>query len=290
MPDPLRLTFCPRCDYALEGLPDAGVCPECGTPYDGSYVVLRCRPVLSGDEPNGQRAYTARRLRWLATAAVAGGLAILWFRRYALIAGGYFIGYWAMSALNLIVEAVIFFNVIRPGVVLVWAGPPGIGQQPILDPKSFARDLREIVVLVTLTVVLIVCWQIPDLGTVFNCTLTILLVLLLCSIVGQRIRRRPYAVPPDGVRPGIFDWKIFKTIRWRSLGDDRYELWTRRSKQVRPGDVTHVQVELSPEQAARFEELLERWTEGDADMFTTRTASRKSVEEDEPQTDTNEHG
>ena len=38
--DPLRLTVCPRCSYALTGLPPAGTCPECGRAYDGSVVYL----------------------------------------------------------------------------------------------------------------------------------------------------------------------------------------------------------------------------------------------------------
>ena len=28
-----RLANCPRCDYSLLGLPDSGICPECGQPY-----------------------------------------------------------------------------------------------------------------------------------------------------------------------------------------------------------------------------------------------------------------
>ncbi len=38
--DPLRPTVCPRCEYALTGLPAVGVCPECGHPYDGDTVYL----------------------------------------------------------------------------------------------------------------------------------------------------------------------------------------------------------------------------------------------------------
>jgi len=38
--DPLRLEKCPTCGYALEGLAPEGVCPECGTSYDQSQVVL----------------------------------------------------------------------------------------------------------------------------------------------------------------------------------------------------------------------------------------------------------
>ena len=38
--DPLRLSHCPGCGYALEGLAPEGVCPECGAPYDQSEIVL----------------------------------------------------------------------------------------------------------------------------------------------------------------------------------------------------------------------------------------------------------
>lgn len=38
--DPLRLTRCMRCGYALDGLGDVGICPECGLDYDQSMVVL----------------------------------------------------------------------------------------------------------------------------------------------------------------------------------------------------------------------------------------------------------
>jgi hypothetical protein len=34
-------SHCPECDYPLEGLPEVGVCPECGRPYDTKYLVLR---------------------------------------------------------------------------------------------------------------------------------------------------------------------------------------------------------------------------------------------------------
>lgn len=37
---PWRLEFCPECGYALEGSPDAGVCPECGSTYDKAEVIL----------------------------------------------------------------------------------------------------------------------------------------------------------------------------------------------------------------------------------------------------------
>jgi hypothetical protein len=35
-----RLSVCPRCDYSLEGLPDCGICPECGQSYGTHEIYL----------------------------------------------------------------------------------------------------------------------------------------------------------------------------------------------------------------------------------------------------------
>jgi hypothetical protein len=35
-----RLTNCPRCDYSLLGLPNSGICPECGQPYATHEIYL----------------------------------------------------------------------------------------------------------------------------------------------------------------------------------------------------------------------------------------------------------
>lgn len=42
--DPLHLDRCPDCGYLLTGLPEHGVCPECGLAYDREMIVLYGRP------------------------------------------------------------------------------------------------------------------------------------------------------------------------------------------------------------------------------------------------------
>lgn len=39
-PDPLQLDRCPDCGYLFTGLPDRGICPECGFAYNPDMIVL----------------------------------------------------------------------------------------------------------------------------------------------------------------------------------------------------------------------------------------------------------
>lgn len=38
--DPLRVDRCPDCGYLLTGLPEQGICPECGVHYDSSRLIV----------------------------------------------------------------------------------------------------------------------------------------------------------------------------------------------------------------------------------------------------------
>src|SRR3954464_9324882 len=86
-PDPLRLDACPPGGDSLVGLGDIGACPECGRPYDQSYVVITGQGRGQFDTIAGG---TWRGTLWAAIALVYFALLIRWagFRSiYAAIFG-----------------------------------------------------------------------------------------------------------------------------------------------------------------------------------------------------------
>ena len=97
---------CPDCGYALHGLPPAGICPECGAPYDPGQIILygwagptksRMANSRSGPAIAGAIAAAAvllclafvyrRRVGWegiVAAAALAAGMAAIVYHRRSL--------------------------------------------------------------------------------------------------------------------------------------------------------------------------------------------------------------
>src|SRR5437762_1422152 len=77
--DPLQLTFCPRCDYSLQGLPREGVCPECGRAYDQSFVIIRGYPA---SEHNDAAWMSGRFSVWSVVTFLAAAGIFCWYVRH----------------------------------------------------------------------------------------------------------------------------------------------------------------------------------------------------------------
>src|SRR3954462_6792739 len=78
--DPFRLERCPGCAYDLTGLPEAGVCPECGEGYDAGMIELT--GVARGPHVNVGNASPSY-LRWRIVPWVLVGVSFYLFMIWA---------------------------------------------------------------------------------------------------------------------------------------------------------------------------------------------------------------
>ncbi len=84
--DPLRLDRCPDCGYLLTGLPERGICPECGFAYNEQMIVLYgwARNVRGSEGTQRPWAgwWAAKILFWLFVLVITSGagliLLIIW--------------------------------------------------------------------------------------------------------------------------------------------------------------------------------------------------------------------
>ncbi len=143
--DPLRLSFCPGCGYALGGLAAAGLCPECGAGYDaaGAAVVLRAHHPLSSGGP-----WLARQL---ALSAAAAAVVVLLLRRFggALSAMGVhpvLILAEAGGALLVLVATRLYVRlaVPWPNPFLLWVTPAGVAARSTVSPGSVTARVRVV--------------------------------------------------------------------------------------------------------------------------------------------------
>jgi hypothetical protein len=258
--NPLRLTFCARCDYPLRGLPNEGACPECGTPYDEKYVILRGRPVMTGSDPNSQHAFSSRRFWWAVAWVLAAVLLMYLLPRFI---------HWSLltwnggSVLNVVLETIILSTAVRRGEILVWTSADGIGQQSPLDPESPLPKI-SLFIGVGFCVALLLwgLWKLRELGAGYAGLLPmgIFAVMVVAAVWYDRRKATPFAVPPRGIRPGLLPWSAYSKVEWNKLPGDRYELLASSSSRVGRPSVVHVRVDLSPAAAGAFESRLNEWT------------------------------
>ena len=119
--DPLRLSHCPGCGYALEGLPPEGTCPECGGVYRPGVIVLHGfgKGVATGRTKEVVTAVVVY-------AAVAAFIVTDWSRRgrfepIDLLYPGVLVTWTAWALWKR-------WRSDMPGLVQVWLGPDGATQ------------------------------------------------------------------------------------------------------------------------------------------------------------------
>src|SRR5262245_1661828 len=112
--------FCPHCDYAWNGLPQEGICPECGRPYDQSHTIIRCLP---------------RGNLWVSGVIIVALVLVATLYpsarmhpAFLLPAGVMFIG--------LVAEAIERLTSPRKGEQLLWMSAEGIGVRHVADESA----------------------------------------------------------------------------------------------------------------------------------------------------------
>jgi hypothetical protein len=139
--DPLRPTVCPRCEYALAGLPAAGICPECGRRYGGAAVYLY--GYGAGSKGNA----------WSGPPATRWGLAVGWISMVVanvLILGGgranpgRLLPLWILpfGVVSMVVSTWRARTDTGAGLVRVSLGPDGVGQRSRGGVVPFERADR----------------------------------------------------------------------------------------------------------------------------------------------------
>jgi hypothetical protein len=230
--EPLRLRFCPQCDYALESLPPMGRCPECGREYDQKFVIIRGTPgpltaqaILAGE-------FTFRSL-------IVPGIFIL-FAGWLVIEDPHIFGpYMAILAFIGVGFALLeWMNSPRPGQILVWMSSEGVGQQSDFDPQSLTSKLRLVVPFLTPIV-----WMACAPHTSVLQVVIFLGILLVVNGIGLKARRmavrREAACLANGVQPVLFDWRLVQP-KISPMRNGRYRLRIHRTRQrkiVRAADI-----------------------------------------------------
>jgi hypothetical protein len=257
--DSLKLTFCPRCDYSLHGLPDTGVCPECGNAYNTDFLILRGKPVTLGDEPNGRRYFSISTLvGWAAM------MPVLWMVILMRFPTPLFILLVVSLACEIVQSLVPWFFSTRGRDAVVWLCSAGIGEQPLVDADSLAGKFLHYTaifqaVAVFPTAVFLICVLLSPENTAIG---IILLVVLLFFCYLLHLGRKPTpALRAKGVRPALLPWRSFGEIEIEELGGRSFQLWARKreSTRIRLGDVIKIEFSASAIGGAQLVHLLRQW-------------------------------
>jgi len=255
--DALRLTNCPQCEYSLTGLPDEGICPECGWAYDRGAVIVRCQG------PGGLRwpSWVLVVLGTLA-AGIDGVLLIMWPRALLRLT--------QMLAVNAIVVAFCAITLLeralspRKGEWLLWITPAGIGVQSEFDPDSMLAHARR----------LFAAWFLPlfisfgffpvalaGQGRMWYVGVGMMIAYGLGFFwFGRKVLPRP-GIPASGARPGLFAWDAINDLRIGRQKSGRYRLRaTRRFWLNQKQPVLDVSFESSDDRAAQIRQRIAQWS------------------------------
>lgn len=261
------LELCPECAYRLDGLPDLGNCPECGTPYDQSVMILPGGAC-------GSRATLAdagsKRFVWelLYPAYLSYCLWIEWSARKPFLGLLTCFGTLIFANLLLLVDR---FTRRRPGLVHVYLGSAGCLQYRANPRTAWYRAgmICTLAGLIGSTGYLIYGFIDTEwVGAAVASAVTVVFAIFAVVRMRHLIRRDANLAPLTMLKFIGTPWRDVKIDTFEAKGENRFRMRLQDRKRKtrllrRPVDLVFAELTCSDEQALRAIRLIREWLRKD---------------------------
>ncbi len=235
IPQCLWTTVCPNCGYPLTGLPDEGMCPECGAAYDQSEVIL-----YGWGRGQHENVATAKRSRmiWLLIVPLAWILIQLW--PMSQMPRSYFPGEFP------IIASVALFALVRglfqrratqhPGAVQIRLNHLGCVQYDNLAGPSLAQRLwasHSWLAMTAVAVGLIILRARADIGVFPFCFLLVatLLFIPIRWKAGRRYYQAARLIPDHAIADA--NAALVERVPWKNIADYQLDRLRRGGHRLR---------------------------------------------------------